>query len=236
MHQNTVVTQEEWLEARKALLAKEKEFTQAREALARQRRDLPWVRIDKRYTFAGPEGEVSLADLFGSRSQLIVCHFMYGPDWTEGCPSCSFWADGYDPMVVHLAARDTAFIAVSRTSLANIAAYRERMGWRFDWVSSLDSDFNQDFAVSFTKAQMESGSVTYNYARSAFPSEEGPGLSVFYKNAAGEIFHTYSCYARGLDMMNTAYHLLDLTPKGRDEDSLPFTMAWVRRHDQYGSD
>ncbi|MGI9411522.1 MAG: DUF899 domain-containing protein, partial [Hyphomicrobiaceae bacterium] len=228
MDNKTVVTPEEWLDARKALLAKEKEFTQAREALASQRRELPWVRIDKDYAFQGPGGKVPLADLFADHRQLIVCHFMYGPDWTEGCPSCSFWADGYDPMVVHLAARDTAFVAVSRTSLANIDAYKKRMGWHFNWVSSLDSDFNQDFAVSFTKAQMESGAVPYNYATAAFPSEEGPGLSVFYKNADGEIFHTYSCYARGLDMMNTAYHLLDLTPKGRDEDGLPFTMAWVR--------
>ncbi|MGI9425470.1 MAG: DUF899 domain-containing protein [Hyphomicrobiaceae bacterium] len=233
MVDQAVVDQEQWLQARKALLAKEKAFTKARDELTRERQALPWVRITKDYMFDGDDGPKSLAELFDGRSQLIVSHFMFGPDWEEGCPSCSFWADGYDPMIVHLAARDVAFIAVSRAPLAKLQDYRKRMGWSFPWVSSLHNDFNQDFGVSFSKEELASGEVAYNYGRGAFPSEEAPGLSIFYRNDDGEIFHTYSCYARGLDMMNAAYHLLDLVPKGRDEAELPFTMSWLRRHDSY---
>ena len=230
---NEVVTQEQWLEARKALLAKEKAFTRARDELSRERQAMPWVKVEKDYVFDGPNGDVSLADLFGTASQLIIAHFMFGPDWEEGCPSCSFWADGYDPMVVHLGARDVAFAAISRAPLDKLEAYKQRMGWSFNWVSSLGYDFNQDFGVSFSEDELASGKVAYNYTTGPFPVTEGPGLSIFYKNNAGDIFHTYSCYARGLDMMNTAYHLLDLVPKGRDESELPFTMAWVRRNDSY---
>jgi len=231
--QNPVVPHDKWIAARKLLLAKEKAFTQARDELSRERQALPWVKIEKDYVFQGRDGQAALSDLFGSANQLIVAHFMFGPDWEEGCPSCTFWADGYDPMVVHLAARDVAFASVSRAPLDKLEAYKARMGWSFNWVSSLSNDFNEDFAVSFTEAELASGSVEYNYKSGPFPSTEAPGLSVFYKDNAGDIFHTYSCYARGLDMMNTAYHLLDLVPKGRDEAELPFTMAWVRRHDSY---
>ncbi len=233
MSRNEVVTQDQWLEARKALLAKEKAFTKARDDLSRERQSMPWVKIEKSYVFDGPDGKMSLSDLFGEASQLIVAHFMFGPDWEEGCPSCSFWADGYDPMVVHLAARDVAFACISRAPLEKLQAYKTRMGWSFNWVSSLGYDFNQDFGVSFSEDELAGGSVNYNYKNGPFPVTEAPGLSIFYKDSAGDIFHTYSCYARGLDMMNTAYHLLDLVPKGRDEAELPFTMAWVRRHDRY---
>lgn len=233
MAEHMVVTREEWTAARRALLDKEKAFTQARDALTRERQALPWVRIDKSYVFKGPDGERSLGDLFGPHSQLVVSHFMFGPDWQEGCPSCSFWADGYDPMVVHLAARDVAFAAVSRAPLDRLQAYKARMGWSFDWVSSLDNDFNHDFKVSFTKDEIERGDVVYNYKPQGFSGEEAPGISTFIKNEGGAIYHTYSSYARGLDMMNAAYHMLDLVPKGRDEADLPFTMAWVRRHDRY---
>lgn len=236
MTRNEVVTQDQWLEARKALLAKEKAFTRARDELSRERQAMPWVKVEKDYVFDGPDGKVSLAELFGSASQLIVAHFMFGPNWEEGCPSCSFWADGYDPMVVHLAARDVAFAAISRAPLDKLEAYKQRMGWAFHWVSSLGYDFNQDFGVSFSEDELASGNVAYNYKTGPFPVTEAPGLSIFYKDSTGDIFHTYSCYARGLDMMNTAYHLLDLVPKGRDESELPFTMAWVRRNDSYNED
>ncbi|MGI9520966.1 MAG: DUF899 domain-containing protein [Hyphomicrobiaceae bacterium] len=233
MAEHQVVSRNDWLVARKALLVQEKELTAARDKLARERRALPWVKIDKSYKFASSDGNLTLTDLFGNRGQLIVSHFMFAPDWDEGCTSCSFWADGYDPMVVHLAARDVSFAAVSRAPLAKLDTYKRRMGWSFPWVSSLDSDFNRDFGVTFTREELDSGLIDYNYAKQSFPLEEAPGLSVFLKENTGEVFHTYSCYARGLDMMNAAYHLLDLVPKGRDEGSLGFSMAWLRRHDQY---
>lgn len=233
MSAHPVVERDAWLASRKALLEKEKAFLKARDQLSRERQALPWVRIEQPYVFAHADGDITLAELFEDKSQLIVCHFMLGPDWNEGCPSCSFWADFYDPAVVHLAARDVAFAAVSRSSMERIEAYRKRMGWSFTWVSSLANSFNQDFGVSFSAQDVANGQVDYNYAQRPAHGEEAPGLSVFSKNAAGEIFHTYSCYARGLDMMNSAYQLLDLVPKGRDEGDLPFTMAWVRRHDQY---
>lgn len=233
MSTHKIVSQEEWLEARKAHLIKEKAFTRQRDQLSRERRELPWVKVEKDYVFQGPNGAESLSDLFDGRSQLLVQHFMYGPDWEEGCPSCSFWADSYDGFIVHLAQRDVTMVAVSRAPLEKLKAYKRRMGWSFKWVSSLGSDFNRDFGVSFTPAEMEKGEMTYNYETRGFPADEAPGASVFAKNDAGEIFHTYSCYARGLDMLNGAYHYLDLVPKGRDEDDLPYSMAWVRRHDEY---
>ena len=191
------------------------------------------MKIDKTYAFHGPDGQESLSDLFDGRSQLLIQHFMLGPDWQEGCPSCSFWADGYDGFIVHLAHRDVTMVSVSRAPLANIDAYRKRMGWSFKWVSLLDTDFNQDFNVSFTPEEIEKGEMVYNYRVTKFPADEAPGASDFYRNDSGDIFHTNSCYGRGLDILNGAYNYLDLAPKGRDEDDLPFTMAWLKRHDQY---
>jgi predicted dithiol-disulfide oxidoreductase (DUF899 family) len=233
MTDHEVVSREDWLVARKRLLAKEKDFTRARDQLSRERRELPWVRIDKPYRFAGPDGMETLSDLFAGRSQLLVYHFMFGPDWAEGCPSCSFWADNFDPAIVHLNHRDVTFVVVSRAPLDKLEAYRKRMGWSFKWLSSSGSDFNHDFHVSFAPGEMARGEVEYNYGLTRFPSDEAPGISVFYRDEDGGIFHTYSCYARGLDMLNGAYHHLDLVPKGRGEEGLPFPMAWVRRHDRY---
>ena len=229
---NQVVSREEWLKARLELLAAEKEFTRQRDALTRRRMAMPWERVKKAYEFEGPNGALSLADLFDGRSQLIVYHFMFGPDWEEGCKSCSFWADNFDGIPIHLNHRDVTFTAISRAPLAKIEAYKKRMGWSFPWVSSYGSDFNYDFHVSFTEEQLAAGKIDYNYGR-VEGYEELPGVSVFYKNERGEVFHTYSCYARGIDMVNGAYQLLDLAPKGRDEDGFEFSMEWVRRHDQY---
>lgn len=236
MPSHKVVSREEWLEARKAHLAKEKDFTRLRDELSRQRRELPWVRVEKRYVFDGPGGKETLADLFGGRSQLIVYHFMFGPGWEQGCPSCSFLSDHIDGALVHLAHRDVTLVAVSRAPLSQIEAFKKRMGWRFKWVSSFGSDFNYDYHVSFTKEEMAKGKVYYNYDLREFGSEEAPGTSVFYKDGTGAIFHTYSSYARGLDMLVGAYNYLDLVPKGRDEAELPWTMAWVRHHDRYDDD
>jgi predicted dithiol-disulfide oxidoreductase (DUF899 family) len=229
------VPQAEWLAARKKLLSKEKEFTRLRDELNRQRRELPWEKVEKRYVFDGPKGKETLADLFDGRSQLIVYHFMFGPGWKEGCPSCSFLADTIDGAVVHLAQRDATLVVVSRATLPEIEEFKKRMGWRFKWVSSFGNDFNFDYHVSFSKDELAKGKVHYNYDMTEFPAEEAPGASVFYKNGTGEIFHTYSSYARGLDLLLGAYNYLDLTPKGRDEDALGFTMAWVRHHDRYGA-
>jgi len=231
--QHAVVSQGEWLEARKTLLAKEKEFTHRRDALSAARRDLPWVKIDKAYVFDGPAGKETLADLFGGKSQLLVYHFMLGPGWVQGCPSCSFLADHFDGANIHLGQRDVNLVAVSRAPLAEIEAYQKRMGWKFKWVSSYGNDFNRDFHVSFTPEEKAGGKVEYNYEMTEFPSEEAPGLSAFIKQN-GAVFHTYSSYARGLDILVGAYNFLDLAPKGRDEDALPWSMAWVRRHDEYG--
>src|SRR5687767_11025188 len=233
MPAHAIVSREEWLIARKAHLAREKEFTRLRDRLSAERRALPWVRVDKTYAFDGPGGKATLAELFADRRQLIVYHFMFGPGWEEGCPSCSFLADHIDGAAVHLAQRDVTLLAVSRAPLSRLEAFKERMGWRFPWVSSQETDFNFDFNVSFTKAEMAKGAVDYNFDRREFPSEEGPGVSVFCKDEHGQIFHTYSAYARGLDLLVGAYNYLDLAPKGRDEDALPFTMAWVRHHDRY---
>ena len=230
-----VVSREEWREARKALLVKEKEFTRRRDELTRLRRELPWVKVEKNYVFDAPEGKKSLAELFGDKGQLLVYHFMFGPDSEEGCRSCSFLSDHIDGANWHLPQRDVRLLAVSRAPLAKIETFKKRMGWRFDWVSSSGSDFNFDYGVSFSKEEVAKDQVSYNYAVSpAFGSEELPGLSAFSKDAAGTIFHTYSTYARGLDMLVGAYNFLDLAPKGRDEDGLSFTMDWLRHHDRYG--
>ena len=229
----TIVSHQDWLAARRELLAAEKEFTRQRDALTRRRQALPWERVDKPYRFDTPSGPRSLAELFDGRSQLIVYHFMLGPDWEEGCKSCSFWADNFNGIPIHLAHRDVTFTAVSRAPLEKIEAYRQRMGWSFPWVSAHGSDFNFDYQVSFTPEQIAAGEAFYNYERRPAKSSEQVGISVFAKDEAGGVFHTYSCYQRGVDMLNGAYHYLDLTPKGRDEDDLPFTMAWLRRHDQY---
>ena len=233
MERPKVVTRDEWLAARKRHLEKEKEFTRLRDELSRQRRELPWVRVEKEYVFDGPEGKKTLAELFDGRGQLIVYHFMFGPGWEQGCPSCSFVSDHIDGSVVHLAHRDVTLMAVSRAPLSQIEAFRKRMGWRFKWVSSNGNDFNFDYHVSFTKDEMAKGDVYYNYEMQKFGSEEAPGVSVFYRDATGGIFHTYSAYARGLDILVGAYNYLDLAPKGRDEDGLTHSMAWVRHHDRY---
>jgi predicted dithiol-disulfide oxidoreductase (DUF899 family) len=233
--EHNVVSQSEWLEARRQLLAREKAFTHVRDALAAARRDLPWVKIDKNYVFDGPNGQVSLSDLFDGRSQLIVYHFMFGPEWEQGCPSCSYLCDHVDGALVHLAQRDVSYAAVSRAPYAKIAPFKQRMGWTFAWVSSYANAFNRDFHVSFTKEELAKGKVDYNFTQMEFPIDEAHGLSVFTRNAAGEIFHTYSTYGRGCDLLVGTYNYLDLVPKGRDEDALSFTMEWVRHHDRYES-
>jgi predicted dithiol-disulfide oxidoreductase (DUF899 family) len=233
MTTHSTVSRDEWLAARQALLAKEKEFTKQRDALSAARRELPWVKVEKDYVFEGPDGKETLADLFDGRSQLIVYHFMLGPGWEQGCPSCSFLADHFDGAVVHLAHRDTTFVVVSRAPLDEIETFQKRMGWRFKWVSSYGNDFNHDYHVSFSEDEMAKGEVVYNYRKSEFPSEEAPGVSVFARDEAGGVFHTYSAYARGLDMLLRTYNFLDMVPKGRDEGDLPFTMSWVRHHDLY---
>ena len=233
MANQNAVTREEWLVARKKHLVKEKEFTRLRDELSKQRRDLPWVKVDKEYVFEGLNGKESLAGLFAGRSQLLVYHFMFGPDWEEGCPSCSFWADNYDGIIQHLSHRDVTMVTVSRAPLDQLQAYRKRMGWGFKWVSSFDNDFNHDYHVSFTEEDLEKGETYYNYSMRKGGGAEAPGISVFYKDENGDVFHTYSSYSRGLDMLNGAYHLLDLVPKGRDEAEFNFPMAWVRRHDVY---
>jgi predicted dithiol-disulfide oxidoreductase (DUF899 family) len=231
-----VVSREEWLAARRDLLVKEKALTRLRDALAAERREMPWVKVEKKYLFDGPGGKATLADLFGGKSQLIVYHFMLGPGWAEGCKSCSLLGDHFDGSVVHLANRDATLLAVSRAPVTEIEAFKRRMGWRFKWVSSFDTDFNRDYQVSFTREELASGEVDYNYGRTKFSSEEAPGLSVFYKDASGEVFHTYSCYARGLDILIGAYNFMDFLPKGRDEAGLKYGMEWVRHHDKYDGD
>lgn len=237
-----IVSREEWLKARTAHLAKEKQLTRMRDRLSAERRELPWVKVEKDYVFDSPQGKVTLADLFDGRSQLIVYHFMFGPEWEEGCPSCSFLMDHVDGAIPHLNARDVTLAVVSRAPLRHIEAFKKRMGWRFKWVSSHGNDFNHDYHVSFTKDELGKGKVDYNFEMMpGSPVEDLPGVSVFCKDEAapapgpGSIFHTYSSYARGLDMLVGTYNYLDLTPKGRDEDGLAFSMAWVRHHDRYGA-
>jgi predicted dithiol-disulfide oxidoreductase (DUF899 family) len=229
MTEPRIVSHEEWLQARKAYLAKEKEFTRLRDELSRERRTLPWERVDKDYVFDAPEGRLTLAGLFGTHGQLLVYHFMFGPDWNEGCPSCSFWADNYNGVDIHLAHRDTALVAISRAPLEKLEAYKKRMGWSFRWVSSAPSDFNFDYGASFKPSEQ---GLEYNFGTIKPYGEETPGISAFCRSQDGAIYHTYSTYARGLDMLNGAYHLLDLTSKGRDADPA-HPMSWVRRHDRY---
>lgn len=228
----TLVSRENWLTRRRELLREEKEFTALRDRLAARRRELPWVKIEKAYTFGSPTGRVALADLFEGHSQLVVYHFMLGPGWDEGCKSCSYVADHLAPAVVHLQARDVAFAAISHAPWSEIAPFKARMGWTFNWVSAHGGDFNRDYHVSFTADELAAGKVFYNYRMMDFPVEEGPGLSVFARTANGDIYHTYSTYSRGLDQLIGTYTLLDLVPKGRDEDS-DATMSWVRHHDRY---
>jgi len=233
MPKHKVVSKEEWLISRKEHLAKEKEFTRLRDRLSQERRELPYVKIEKEYVFEGPNGEETLLDLFEGRSQLIIYHFMFGPDWEEGCPSCSFWADNFNGINIHLNHRDINLIAASRAPFDKLEAYKKRMGWEFKWVSSFGNDFNFDYNVSFTPDEMEKEEMYYNFSIRKFPSDEAHGVSVFYKDELGDLYHTYSSYGRGLDMLNGAYHYMDLTPKGRDEEDLPYSMLWLRRHDQY---
>lgn len=231
-----IVSREEWLASRKELLPKEKEFTHLRDQLSAERRKLPWVRVEKNYVFDGPDGKVTLADLFDGRSQLIIYHFMFDPDWSEGCKSCSLLADHYNPAIVHLRHRDVSMVTISRAPLEKLLAFRKRMGWTFKWMSSFGNDFNRDFHVTFTAEELESNTANYNYEFKPFPVTEAPGISVFFKDNDGNIFHTYSSYARGLDIFIGAYNLLDIVPKGRDEDGLSYTMEWIRHHDRYGDD
>jgi predicted dithiol-disulfide oxidoreductase (DUF899 family) len=228
-----IVSKNEWIAARKVLLKKEKEFTALRDQLSQQRRDLPWVAVDKEYVFDGPNGKETLPDLFDGRSQLIVYHFMYDPNWDVGCPSCSFWADNFNDIIVHLNQRDVTLIAISKAPFNKIAAYKKRMGWDFKWVSSYDTDFNFDYHVSFTQEELAKKKAFYNFISQDPRTSEREGISVFYKDLSDKIFYTYSAYARGIDILNNTYNYLDLVPKGRDEDGYDFPMAWVSRHDEY---
>ena len=227
-----VVSPKTWLAARKKLLVKEKQFSRLRDALARERRKLPWVKIEKEYVFNGPDGRVTLGDLFRGKSQLIIYHFMFGPEWGEGCAHCSFWADHFDSVNFHIGARDTAFAVVSRAPWKEIEPFKKRMGWKFRWLSSFDTDFNYDFNVSFTPEQRKGGKAIYNYGPLEMEIDEREGVSAFYRDQNGDIYHTYSSYERGIDLMNTTYNFLDLTAKGRDENP-DRSQDWVRYHDQY---
>ena len=233
MPEHEIVSKENWLSARLALLEKEKELTRLRDEVTKMRGSLPWTRVEKDYVFDGPSGKESLADLFDGRSQLIVYHFMFDPEWQEGCKSCSFLADHYDHSIIHIRQRDVSMVTISKAKLGVLQAFQERMGWTFKWVSSYENEFNRDFHVSFTPEELEKGEAYYNYRMSPFPVSEAPGISVFAKDASGAVYHAYSSYARGLDWFIGAYHLLDIVPKGRDEDSLSYGMEWVRHHDKY---
>jgi predicted dithiol-disulfide oxidoreductase (DUF899 family) len=233
MNQHKVVTPTEWRQARKELLAKEKQLTRAGDELASARRALPWERVEKSYRFDGPAGEQTLGDLFAGRSQLVIYHFMFAPEWEAGCKSCSFWADNFNGIVPHLNQRDVTFVAISRAPMAKLRAFAQRLGWTFKWLSSGRTDFNLDYQVSFSEAERAAGPLTYNYAPSKLSRSDLPGISVFYRDASGAIFHTYSCYARGVETVNAAYHYLDLVPNGRDEAGLPNIHAWLKLHDQY---
>ena len=235
MTDHPVVSREEWLGARKQLLEEEKQFMRLRDALSAKRRALPWTGVDKAYRFDGPSGPASLGDLFGPRRQLIVQHFMFAPEWEKPCKSCSFWADGYNGVTAHLAQRDTRLVAVSRAPRAKLEARARRMGWAFPWYSSQDSDFSYDFGVSFRPEDLARGPVSYNYAMRAMKGTDMPGITAFIRGEDGAIYHTYSCFARGLDMMNVAYQYLDLTALGRHEEGLPYPMDWVRLHDEYAA-
>lgn len=230
---HTIVSQDKWLEARRDLLAAEKDLTRRSDQLAQLRRQLPWVKVEKDYVFEGPDGHQRLSDLFAGRRQLMVQHFMLAPGWEAGCKSCSYMADHADGMIPHLAQRDTAFVAISRAPYEEIIRFKRRMGWKFKWLSSNGTSFNYDFRVSFTPDEVAKGGINYNYGEWPSEGEEWPGVSVFFKDEAGDVFHTYSTYGRGVEVMMGTYRMLDLTPKGRDEQDQAFTMAWVRHHDRY---
>ncbi len=229
-----IVSKQEWLEARKEHLQKEKEFDRLRDELSAQRRNMPWTELGQNYRFEGPQGQESMADLFAGNRQLIVYHFMYHPSWENGgCPSCSYLADHFDGMIPHLDDRGVSFVVISKATLPQIEAYKQRLGWKFKWVSAQNGSFNEDFNVSFTPEQM-AGEATYNYQDGvSFPMEEAPGASVFALGDDGTVYHTYSTFARGLDRLIGTYHFLDMVPRGRNEDSLDWPMQWVRRHDEY---
>jgi predicted dithiol-disulfide oxidoreductase (DUF899 family) len=235
MSSHPVVSHDQWTQARRALLAREKEFLKLRDQLSEARRDLPWERVENAYAFEGSAGRETLTQLFGRHSQLIVYHFMFAPDWEAGCKSCSFWADSFNGVTAHLAQRDVALAAISRAPYPKLKAFAQRLGWQFKWVSSAGSDFNYDYQVSFRPEDVKGGTARYNDAPYAGSMSDLPGLSVFFKDTDGALFHTYSTYARGLDPINTAYQLLDLVPKGRDESGLPNPMAWVKLHDLYAA-
>jgi len=232
VREHKVVSHEKWIAARKALLANEKKFSKLRDQLNRQRRELPWEKIEKKYVFEAVGGKETLADLFDGKDQLLVYHFMFGPGWKEGCPHCSFWADHFDSVNFHIGQRDTTFAVISRAPLKEIAPFKKRMGWKFKWVSSFGTDFNFDFNVSFTPEQIKSGVLPYNYGKLKMEIDELQGVSAFYKDSRGDIYHTYSSYSRGIDLMNTTYNFLDLTAKGRDENP-ESSQDWVRHHDEY---
>jgi predicted dithiol-disulfide oxidoreductase (DUF899 family) len=232
MHaKHKVVSHQDWVKARQALLAKEKTFTRLREELSQERRGLPWEAVTKDYQFEGPQGRESLAELFAGRSQLIVYHFMFGPDWNAGCPHCSFWADNFDGVISHLQQRDVTMVAISRAPYEKLKGYQKRLGWSFKWLSSGETSFNFDYQASFTPDELAKKQALYNYVQQDPGHPEREGVSVFFKDDSGKIFHTYSTYARGIDIVNTAYHYLDLVPKGRDENGRG--QFWVRRHDEY---
>ena len=234
MTDHAVVSNEEWVAARQELLKKEKEFSRLRDELTRMRQDLPWEKVDKEYVFDAPGGKVTLSDLFAGKSQLIVYHFMFDPQWDEGCKSCSFLADHYNPSIVHLKHRDVTMVTVSRAPLDKVQAFQNRMGWSFTWVSSLGNDFNRDYHVSFTPEELQKGEMDYNYrVGKNFPVSEAPGISAFYQDESGDVFHTYSSFARGLENFIGAYNLLDIVPKGRDEAGLTYGMQWLRHRDRY---
>lgn len=227
-----IVSHDAWVAARKAFLLKEKEFSKLRDELAQARRDLPCELVSEDYVFEGPHGPATLSQLFEGRSQLIVYHLMFAPDWDAACPSCSFWADNFNPIIIHLNHRDTNMVAISRAPYPKLAAYETRMGWSFKWYSSADNSFNYDYGVSFLQEDLDRGQVYYNYRFSDPGVTDKEGISVFCKASDGSIYHTYSTYERGIDLMNTAYNYLDLTPKGRDEE-LTSMRDWLRRHDEY---
>lgn len=233
MDTHAIVSHDEWIAARARFLMREKEFTRLREELSRERRELPWERVEGTYTFAGPDGPVTLPDLFAGHTQLVVYHFMFAPGDGEGCPHCSFWADNFDGIDVHLAQRDVRFVVISRAPLEEIAAFKLRMGWHFTWLSSFDTTFNYDFNVSFTPDQLTAGTDVYNYRQGNAGLPDREGISVFYRDARGDVFHTYSAFARGIDMVNGAYQFLDLVPRGRDEAGHDGPQFWVRHHDRY---
>ena len=232
---NQTVTKKEWTKARIKLLKEEKEFTRKRDELTKKRQEMPWLKVDKEYIFQDTSGKVSLTDLFGKCSQLIIYHFMYHPSWNQNaCKSCSFWADNFQGTDIHLRAKDANLVAVSKATINQINEYKKRMGWSFQWVSSHDNNFNEDFYVGFTNTQKQKNQIFYNYKEQPFAIEELPGVSVFAKNKNNDVFHTYSTYSRGLDMLNGTYQYIDILPKGRNENQLSNKMEWVKRHDEYG--